>query len=101
VDEPKLRLDEHHIRHPLMGIGQSRRARVGSYTYNTSKTGYKANTSTGQIVDDQTTTIKIILTKNSADVPGYPSEAILIGISLIMGYFSLIKDNKDKMDELK
>lgn len=67
--------------------------RVGSYAFNASKTGYKANTGTGQAVEDQTNTIKIVLTRNNAGVPGYPSEAVLVGLILIIGYFILFKTN--------
>jgi hypothetical protein len=70
--------------------------RIGAYTINASKTGYKTNTGEGQVVEDQTTTLKIVLTKNNAEVPGYPIEAIIFGIILVMGYFSLLEINRKK-----
>ncbi len=73
--------------------------RVGSYTFNASKTGYKANTGTGQVVEDQTNIIKIVLTRNNAGVPGYPSEAVLVGLILIIGYFILFKTNLKKWNK--
>jgi hypothetical protein len=75
--------------------------RVGSYIFNASKTGYNANTGTGQVVEDQTITIKIVLTKKNTSIPGYPPEAVLVGLILVMGYFILSKTNLKILDKSK
>ncbi|MCX6649940.1 MAG: carboxypeptidase regulatory-like domain-containing protein [Candidatus Bathyarchaeota archaeon] len=74
-------------------------ARIGNYTINASKTGYKANTTKAQVADDQSTTRKIVLTKNSNDIPGYPIEVITLGIALFLGYFILFKTNSKNLDK--
>jgi hypothetical protein len=62
--------------------------RTGDYTINAAKTDHNTNTSEAQITDQQTTTIQITLTRTPDKIPGYPIEAVMIGIALFLGYLN-------------
>ncbi|HIH89345.1 TPA: hypothetical protein HA344_09095 [Candidatus Bathyarchaeota archaeon] len=62
--------------------------RTGDYTINAAKTDYNTNTGEAQIADEQTTTVQITLTRIPDNIPGYPIEAIMIGIALFLGYLN-------------
>ena len=56
----------------------------GSYTIQAGKTGYNTNSGSVTVVAGSVATLSITLqtqsTSNSGGVPGYPSEAIIIGL---------------------
>jgi hypothetical protein len=70
--------------------------RIGDYTINASKTGYKTNTDTAEVKENQTTSKTIKLTPNG--IPGFPVEAIALGVILYLGYFILFRINKKKIN---
>ena len=72
--------------------------RIGAYSFNASKTGYKANTDEAQVVEDEMTTLKIVLTKDNGGIPGYPLETITLGIIIFLGYSILFRMNKNKFN---
>jgi hypothetical protein len=57
---------------------------AGAYTFEASKTDHKKNTDTTTIAAGQTATLTIKIEKNG--IPGFPVEAIALGIILFLGY---------------
>lgn len=73
----------------------------GAYTFSATKTGYKTNTGTCQVVEDQTVTVKITLTKENIGIPGYPIASVFAAMMVIMGYFIILRINRNKFNILK
>ncbi len=68
--------------------------RTGQYTVNATMQGYKPNTGTCQVTDDQTTTLQIAMKKIDNEVPEYPELSIVTGLIIILGYCIIYKTQK-------
>ncbi len=71
----------------------------GTYTFNATKNGYKTNTGTCQVEEDQTITVKVTLTKENTGIPGYPIASVSAGMTVILGYFIIFRMNRNKSNK--